>query len=205
MRALKVSDFLIGISSGNHVSRSFAKLAPQLPTVRNYGVCSRHVVWRREMVMPIGRFIIWVGTSLLALLFVADWCLPKSLPEPAHDASNKPIIRIASIQQPPERVFIDTSQPTIVPPPTLVGDAVPGEPSPLRSYASTAPPPTGIDVDKKKRKGIKRQGPRFTAYQPPSASTPVAASGGSATTVPLTKLSFMDIISGMRRSLFKLN
>ena len=157
------------------------------------------------MVMPIGRFIIWVGTSLLALLFVADWCLPKSLPEPAHDASNKPIIRIASIQQPPERIVIDTSQPTIVPPPTLVGDAVPGEPSPLQSYASTAPPPTVIDVDKKRRKGIKRQGPKLTAYQPPLASTPVAASGGSATTVSLTKLSFMDIISGVRRNLFNLN
>jgi hypothetical protein len=116
-----------------------------------------------------------------------------------------PIIRIASIQQPPERIFIDTSQPTIVPPPTLVGDAVPGEPSPLQSYASTAPPPTVIDVDKKKRKGIKRQGPRFTAHQPPLASIPVATGGGSATTAPLTKLSFMDIISGMRRSLFKLN
>jgi hypothetical protein len=106
---------------------------------------------RREMAMPIGRFIIWVGTSLLALLFVADWCLPKSLPESAHDASNKPIIRIASIQQPPERVAIDTRQPTIVPPPTLVGDWVPGEPSPLQSHASTVPPPTAIDVDKKRR------------------------------------------------------
>ena len=79
------------------------------------------------MVMPIGRYIAWVGTSLVALLFMADWCLPKSLPEPARDAIEKPIIRIASIQQPPERIVIDTSQPTIVPPPTLVGDAVPGE------------------------------------------------------------------------------
>jgi len=100
MKALKVSEFLIVISSSNHVSRSFAKLGPQLRTVRNYGVCSRHVVWRREMVMPIGRFIIWVGTSLLALLFVARLVLPNSLSEQHHDASNKPIIRIASIQQP---------------------------------------------------------------------------------------------------------
>ena len=206
MKALKVSEFLIGISSSNHVSRSFAKLGPQLRTVRNYGVCSRHVVWRREMVMPIGRFIIWVGTSLLALLFVADWCLPNSLSEPAHDASNKPIIRIASIQQPPERVVIDTSQPTIVPPPTLVGNTTPSEPPPpLQSYASATPPPTVIDVDRKRRKGIKRQGPKVAAYQPPLASTPVAASGASATTVPLTKLSFMDIISGVRRRLFNLN
>jgi hypothetical protein len=33
--------------------------------------------------MPIGRYIAWVGTSLVALLFLADWYLPKSLSEPA--------------------------------------------------------------------------------------------------------------------------
>jgi len=151
------------------------------------------------MDMPIGRFIIWVGTSLLALLFVADWCFPKSLPEPARDAIEKPIIWIASIQQPPERIVIDTSQPTIVPPPTLVGDAVPGELSPLQSYGSAAPPPTVIDVD---QRVIKRQGPKVAAYRPPLASTPVAASVGSATTAPLTKLYLMDIISGVGRNLF---
>jgi hypothetical protein len=89
--------------------------------------------------MPIGRYIAWVGASLVALLFVADWCLPKSLPEPARDAINRPVIRIASIRQPPERMVIDTSQPTIVPSLTLVKDAVPDEPSPLQSYASTTP------------------------------------------------------------------
>jgi hypothetical protein len=157
------------------------------------------------MVMPIGRYIAWVGASLVALLFVADWCLPKSLPEPARDAINRPVIRIASIRQPPERIVIDTSRPTIVPSLTLVGDAVPGEPSPLQSYASTTPPPTVIDVDQKKRKVINRQGRKVAAYRPPLESTPVAASGGSATTVPLTKLSFMDIISGVRRNLFNLH
>jgi hypothetical protein len=155
--------------------------------------------------MPIVRYIAWVGSSLLALLFVAAWYLPKSLPEPAHDANNKPIIRIASIQQPPEPIVIDTSQPSIVPPPTLVGDAVPGEPSPLQSYASVAPLPTVIDVNKKRRKLIKRQGPKVAAYQQPSASPPAAASGSSATTVPLTKLSFTDIISGqVVRKLFNM-
>ena len=160
---------------------------------------------RREIVMPIVRYIVWVGTSLLALLFVANWFLPEPPPEPAHDASNKPIIRIASIQHPPERVVIDTNQPTIVPPPKLVGDAVPGELSPLQSYASAAPPPTVVDVDQKKRKAIKRQRPKVAAYQPPLGSTPAVASGSSATTVPLTKLSFTDIISGqLVRNLFNL-
>jgi hypothetical protein len=147
------------------------------------------------MVMPVGRYIAWVGTSLLALLFMADWCLPKSLPEPSGDAINRPVIRIASIQRPPERIVIDTNQPTIVPPPTLVEDAVPGERSqPLQSYASA--PPTEVNVDQKRRKVIKRQGTKIPTDQKPLAGTPVAASGSSATTVPLTRLSFTDIISG---------
>jgi hypothetical protein len=75
------------------------------------------------MVMPIGRYIAWVGASLLALLFVADWYLPQPLPEPARDAINRPVIRIASVQQPPERIVIDTSQRTMVPQPTLFTDA----------------------------------------------------------------------------------
>jgi hypothetical protein len=105
--------------------------------------------------MPIVRFITWVGASLLALVFVADWYLPKPLPESAGDAINRPVIRIASVQQPPERIIIDTSQPTIVPPPTLFTDAAPSEPSPLQSYASAVPPPTAVDVGQKKRKVIK--------------------------------------------------
>jgi hypothetical protein len=158
------------------------------------------------MVMPIGRFITWVGASLLALLFVADWYLPKPLPGPAGDTINKPVIRIASIQQPPERIIIDTNQPTIVPPPALVENAVPGEPSPLQSYASAAPPPTVIGVDQKKRKIAKRQTPKGAPYQPQLASTPAVASGSSATTVPLTKLSFMDHISRqLGKTLFNLN
>jgi len=58
---------------------------------------------------------------------------------------------------------------------------------------------------KKKRKVIKRQGPKLAPNQSPFANTPAAASGGSATTVPLTKLSFTDIISGVKRSLFNLH
>jgi len=100
--------------------------------------------------MPIGRYIAWVGASLLALLFAADWFLPTSLPEPAGEPINRPVIRIASVQQPPERVVIDTSQSTIVPPPTLVAPAI-SEPSPLQSYASAPPPPTVVDVDRKRR------------------------------------------------------
>jgi hypothetical protein len=157
--------------------------------------------------MPIVRFITWVGLSLLALLFVADWYLPKPLPELADDAINKPVIRIASVQQPPERIIIDTSQPTIVPPPTVVGNAAQSELSPpLQSYASAVSPATVARFDQKKRKTTKRQGTKVAAYQPPLVSTPAFANGNSVTTVPLTRLSFTDIISGqLVRNLFNLN
>ena len=150
----------------------------------------------REMGMPIGRYVAWVGTLLLALLFVVDWLVPKSEPEPAARAINKPVIRIASIQQPPERIVIDTSQPTIVPPPMLVEDGVQGQATPLQSYASATPPPTTIDVYKKTRKAVKRHESKVAAKQPSLPSTRSVAIGGSSTTVPLTKLSFADIISG---------
>jgi hypothetical protein len=61
-------------------------------------------------------------------------------------------------------------------------------------------------VDQKKRKITKRQGPKVAAYQPPLGSSPAVANGSSATTVPLTRLSFTDIISGqLVRNLFNLN
>jgi hypothetical protein len=157
--------------------------------------------------MPIVRYITWVGASLLALLFVANWFLPESLPEPTHEATDRPVIRIASIQQPPERIVIDTSQPTIVPPPTLFGDAEPDQPSShLESYASATLPATVVNLEQKKRKVVKRQAPKIAPYQPALANTPVVASGKPATAVQPTRLSFADIISGrLVRNLLNLN
>lgn len=157
--------------------------------------------------MPIGRYVTWVGTLLLALLFVVDWLVPKSAPDADSRTIDKPVIRIASIQQLPERIVIDTNQPTIVPPPMLAGDRAQGQstPTPQQSYASATPPPTPIDVDKKERKAVKRQGPKVAAKQPSLPSTRSVPDGVSSTTVPLTKLSFADIISGqLVRSLLNL-
>jgi len=157
--------------------------------------------------MPIVRYITWVGTSLLALLFVANWYLPKYSAEAAAEASNRPVIRIASMQRPPEQVVIDTSQPTIVPPPTLFGDAEPDQPSPLvESYTSAISPATVVNLEQKKRKVVKRQAPKIAPYQPASANTPAVASGNSGTTVQPIRLSLADIISGrLVRNLFNMH
>jgi hypothetical protein len=152
--------------------------------------------------MPIVRYITWVGTSLLALLFVANWYLPKYSAEAAAEAGNRPVI-----QRPPEQVVIDTSQPTIVPPPTLFGDAEPDQPSPLvESYTSAISPATVVNLEQKKRKVVKRRAPKIAPYQPASANTPAVASENPATTLQPTRLSFADIVSGrLVRDLFNLH
>ena len=159
------------------------------------------------MGMPIGRFVAWAGTWLLALLFVVDWLVPKPEQGPAAARTmDKPLIRIASVQQPPEPIVIDTSQPTIVPPPTMVEDEVQGQPVPLQSYASAAPSPAPIEVGRKGRKAVKRQEPKVALKRQPIPSDARIPNGASSANVPLPRLSFADIISGrLVRSLFGLH
>jgi hypothetical protein len=157
--------------------------------------------------MPIGRYIAWIGTSLLVLLIVANWLLPRSLAEPTSAETNRPTIRIASIQQPPERIVIDTSLPTIVPPTIVTADAIPDEPSPqVQTYASITPHATVTGVEKKKSKTKKKQVNQVASKHPPSAPAIVVASSSPATIAPPTRLTFANIISGqLVRDLFNLH
>jgi hypothetical protein len=65
--------------------------------------------------------------------------------------------------------------------------------------------PTIVDVDKNKkgRKVIKPQKPKVAANKQ-LVSAPAVSSGSLPTTGPPTKLSFMDIISGVGKNLFNL-
>ncbi|MCA1497269.1 MULTISPECIES: hypothetical protein [unclassified Bradyrhizobium] len=68
--------------------------------------------------MPIFRYFIFVGGALLTLLFAADFVFPAApVAQAVATASNdQPLIRIRSDRHLPERVVLDTSQPTIVAP-----------------------------------------------------------------------------------------
>ncbi|UQD69585.1 hypothetical protein JEY40_26660 [Bradyrhizobium japonicum] len=68
--------------------------------------------------MPIFRYFVFVGGALLALLFVADYVLPSQpVAQAIVSASNdQPLIRIRSDRHLPERVVLDTSQPTLAAP-----------------------------------------------------------------------------------------
>ena len=64
--------------------------------------------------MPIARYFIIVGGTLAALLFIAGWCLPTPPAMFANQlAIDRSIIRIKSAHKWPEKVVLDTSQPTI--------------------------------------------------------------------------------------------
>jgi hypothetical protein len=76
--------------------------------------------------MPLGRYFLYVGGALLALLLVLNAYLPS--PEAASATAteySRPVLRIRSAQKLPERIVIDTSIPTIVPAPTVVAEAKP--------------------------------------------------------------------------------
>jgi hypothetical protein len=66
--------------------------------------------WGVEKRMPLVRYFAWVGSVLLALLFVADACFPE-LPVAKTTNTFPPAIRVHSDQKWPERVVYDTSAP----------------------------------------------------------------------------------------------
>ena len=149
------------------------------------------------MAMPVGRYIAWVGASLLALMYIADWWSPQSLTEAAADTVERPTIRIASLERPPELVVFDTSLPTIVPPAPAVEAVPPSEPPPVRALAEAPPPPPAVEIEKKTKKVVKRQAPKVAAIQPPLPLAPAAAPASpEPPAAPEIKLSFADIMSG---------
>jgi hypothetical protein len=68
--------------------------------------------------MPIFRYFMFVGGALLALLFAADFVWPTSpvAQVVAVATYDQPLIRIRSDRHLPDRVVLDTTQPTIAAP-----------------------------------------------------------------------------------------
>src|SRR5882757_2112642 len=59
----------------------------------------------------------FVGCALVALLFIAGWCLPTppALFADQSVAIDRAVIRIKSAHKWPEKIVLDTNQPTIAP------------------------------------------------------------------------------------------
>jgi hypothetical protein len=67
----------------------------------------------------LGRYIAFVGSVLLGMLFIADWYLPSASSQTFFREArvDKSIIRIKSAHKWPEPTVFDTSLTTAVPPP----------------------------------------------------------------------------------------
>ena len=71
--------------------------------------------------MPWVRYFFFAGAALLALLFISDAYVPKeAVAGGPNAAADRPMLRIQSDQRWPERIVLDTSQPTISPPPAAL-------------------------------------------------------------------------------------
>jgi hypothetical protein len=69
--------------------------------------------------MPLMKYFGFVGSALVLLLLVTNWLLPEPASEPVHGSIERPVIRIRSMETPPERVVFDTGMPTVAPPPAV--------------------------------------------------------------------------------------
>lgn len=116
--------------------------------------------------MPIFRYFVFIGGALLALLFAADYVLPS---QPVADAvvaasNDQPLIRIRSDRHLPERVVLDTSQPTVAAP--VVRTAAVAAPQPPVQGVS----PALAEMSAKAR--VRETFAQFTAAPPKPDSKP---------------------------------
>ncbi|MBB4263245.1 MULTISPECIES: hypothetical protein [unclassified Bradyrhizobium] len=89
--------------------------------------------------MPIFRYFTFVGGALLALLFAVNFAFPAApvAQAVATISNDQPLIRIRSDRHLPERVVLDTSQPTIAAPAVKTAAVVAPQP-PVQEAQSAA-------------------------------------------------------------------
>lgn len=102
--------------------------------------------------MPLGRYFVFAGGILLALLYLEDWYLPKGVQQAARADVDRSIIRIHSKHKWPEAVVIDTTLPTIVPPLTTAAADVPTNPNSASAIAQLPPADAAMVAAARQRK-----------------------------------------------------
>jgi hypothetical protein len=107
--------------------------------------------------MPLMRYFVFVSSVLLALLFIADACLPK-LPTAGKTNALPPGVRIYSDQKWPERIVYDTSA-------TMLRSAPAANPE-----AAGSAPPTIAVASPKLREALAEL--QTTDASPPQSANP---------------------------------
>jgi hypothetical protein len=160
--------------------------------------------------MPLLRYFGFAGGALVLLLFGLSWCVPQPVAEPIRSGMDRPVIRISSVDQLPERVDIDSSLPTIVPSPNVMEFA---ERWPVPNSVETLPKPkpttpTAGDGVPKKPSVVKREPVKKVAAHraAPPANNVSTSKDREQAEAPVTRLSLLDILKDrFGQNLFKLN
>jgi hypothetical protein len=144
-------------------------------TIADFSRCSGPLapVTATVMDMPLCRYFTLIGSVLLALLFLTNWCLPQQAATPAWTDVDRTVIRLHSSHEWPERIVIDTSLPTIVPPSAKVATLAvtsppaarpPSEAFALATPARTVAPTIALKSTPKRRTRTVRVGGRATSF-----------------------------------------
>jgi hypothetical protein len=158
--------------------------------------------------MPLLKYFGSAGTALLLLLFGLNWLVPQTAEGPVRSGVDRTVIRISSVERLPERVTIDTSLPTIVPPPNLVDNPQQRTQS---AFIEISPHQAVLDADHvttKKQGRTKREPLNKVAVQraPPTVRNEPPAYHSVEAAAPVIRISLLDILKErLGQSLFKLN
>ena len=139
--------------------------------------------------MPFGRYLLLVGSALMAMLFLADSYFPRPDVSFGRESKvDKTVIRLTSAQKWPDKVVYDTRLPTIVPSSSMVADnasisiskieetpAPPASASVHQAFAkmaTIAPASERALVHAKRKVKRKSAEARLLAYREPTYSWP---------------------------------
>ena len=165
--------------------------------------------------MPLLRYFGFAGGALVLLLFGLSWCVPQPVAEPIRSGIDRPVIRISSVEQLPERVDIDSRLPTIVPPPLVpefaerwpvantveITGTIVENPGPKLTTVSAG-------VTKKQRLAKREPGKKVAAHRaaPPVNNASTSKNREQAAAPVTTRLSLLDILKDrFGQNLFELN
>ena len=173
--------------------------------------------------MPLMKYLVFVGSALILVLFAMNWLLPRPTAEPVHSSTERPVIRISSIETLPERVVFDTSRPYMTPPSSVArGAAQPLQsaftfekitPGLLPEFSTLAQvtPKTITEKRDPAKVTAKRDPVKKVAANRVAAPAPIAAvKNYPAREVeqdikPPVKTTFLDEVAGRFGQLFKVN
>jgi hypothetical protein len=164
--------------------------------------------------MPLLRYFGFAGSALVLLLFGLNWFVAPPVAEPIRSGIDRSVIRISSVEKLPERVDIDSSLPTIVPPPSVLEFAERWPVANTAEFTGTivenpGPKPTTQSAGVPKKRNIAKREPvkKVVAHRAaPSVNNAPISNYRDPAEAPAPRLSLLDILKDrFGQNLFKLN